>query len=170
VHVLGQMVGAVQPGGIVLDLQVIRPNPRVESGGRLVCELDGAPLFVKAHAAVAAIEAAVAAGSLVEEAVDDHDVLKHYADGADLVGRRLEAERAPADGDLRGCSAGARGAVRDAGALPPSAAQARGLTRPRSDCPRTRQPVATSVRRYSRTERSAIHSRSWASLSAIEVS
>ena len=94
-HVLGQMVGAVQPGGIVLDLQVIRPNPRVESGGRLVCELDGAPLFVKADAAVAAIEAVVAAGSLVEEAVDDHDVLKHYADGADLVDDWKRSERRP---------------------------------------------------------------------------
>ena len=51
-HVLGNMVGAVRPGGVILDLQVVRPNPRVEVDGRFVCELDGAPLFRKADAAV----------------------------------------------------------------------------------------------------------------------
>jgi hypothetical protein len=95
VHVLSHMVGALKPGGIVLDLQVIRPNPRVESGGRLVCELDGTPLFAKADAALAAVEAAVAAGTLVEQARDDHDVLKHYDGGADLVDDLARSERRP---------------------------------------------------------------------------
>jgi hypothetical protein len=39
------MVEAVEPGGRVLDLQVIRPNPVVEAGGREVCEIDGEPLL-----------------------------------------------------------------------------------------------------------------------------
>ncbi len=47
---------------------------------------------------------------------------------------------------------------------------AAGDARPRNDCLSTRQPVAMTVRRYRRTERSAIHSRSCASFSAIEVS
>ena len=48
VNVLNNMVNAVRPGGVVLDLQVIRPNPRVEvDDDRLVCEIDGEPLFVK---------------------------------------------------------------------------------------------------------------------------
>ena len=94
-NVLRNMVNAVKTGGFVLDLQVIRPNPRVEVGGQFVCELDGEPLFAKADAAVAAVQAAIAAGQLIEEAVDDHDVLKHYADGADLVDDWKRSERCP---------------------------------------------------------------------------
>jgi hypothetical protein len=85
VHVLSNMVDAVRPGGAVLDLQVIRPNPRVEVDGRVLCEIDGQPLFRKADAATAAVDALVAAGRLVEQEVDDHDVRKHYANGADLI-------------------------------------------------------------------------------------
>jgi hypothetical protein len=95
VNVLRHMVDAVKTGGFVLDLQVIRPNPVVEVVQRFICELDGEPLFVKADAAVAAVDAAVAAGQLIEEAVDDHDVLKHYANGADLVDDWKRSERQP---------------------------------------------------------------------------
>ncbi len=94
-NVLRHMVEAVKTGGLVLDLQVIRPNPHVEVGGRFICELDGEPLFAKADAAAAAVDAAVAAGQLVEEAVDDHDVLKHYADGADFVDDWKRSQREP---------------------------------------------------------------------------
>ena len=59
-HVLRKMVDAVRPGGIVLDLQVIRPNPRVEVDGQLICEIDGEPLFTQADAATAAVDALVA--------------------------------------------------------------------------------------------------------------
>jgi hypothetical protein len=79
------MVGAVKPDGAVLDLQVIRPNPTVELDGRVVCEIDGEPLFRTADAATAAVDALVRKGPLREEAVDDHDVREHYHDGADLV-------------------------------------------------------------------------------------
>jgi SAM-dependent methyltransferase len=85
VLVLRNMVGAVQPGGLVLDLQVIRPNPVVESSGIVLCEIDGQPLFRMADAAAEAVDAAVTDGSLVEEARDDHDVRKHYASGAEVV-------------------------------------------------------------------------------------
>jgi hypothetical protein len=85
VYVLRNMVGAVKPGGLVLDLQVIRPDPRVEFNGGFVCEIDGEPLFRNADAAAAAVDAAVADGRLLEESVDDHDVRKHYRTGADLV-------------------------------------------------------------------------------------
>jgi hypothetical protein len=101
VHVLRNMVEAVEPGGLVLDLQVIRPNPAVEVDGRAFCEIDGEPLFVTADAATAAVDALVLAGRLVEQAVDDHDVRKHYADGPELVGefagkkRRLPESAVP---------------------------------------------------------------------------
>jgi hypothetical protein len=79
------MIGAVAPRGIVLDLQVIRPNPVVEVAGRAVCEIDGETLLADADAAAAAIDAAVAAGRLAERAVDEHDVLSHFPSGPALV-------------------------------------------------------------------------------------
>src|SRR5438105_11681928 len=79
------MVDAVKPGGLVFDLQVIRPDPTVESEGEVVCEIDGEPLFRAADAATAAIDGLVRSHELVEQAVDDHDVRKHYASGTELV-------------------------------------------------------------------------------------
>jgi hypothetical protein len=79
------MLEAVRPGGLVLDLQVIRPDPEIELDGRVIAEIDGEPLFRWADAATAAVDARIAAGELVEEAVDDHQVRKHYSDGAELV-------------------------------------------------------------------------------------
>jgi hypothetical protein len=102
VHVLRNMVEAIEPGGLVFDLQVIRPNPVVEGEGRVVCEIDGTPLFRTADAATAAVDALVATGRLVEQAVDDHDVRKHYANGLELIAdfagkaRTLPAEALPA--------------------------------------------------------------------------
>jgi len=95
VHVLRNMLDAVEPGGLVLDLQVIRPNPVVEAGAKKVCEIDGEPLFELADAARAAVDAAIAAGRVVEEAVDDHDVRKHYPGGADLVNDFIGKKRQP---------------------------------------------------------------------------
>jgi hypothetical protein len=98
VHVLGRMLEAVAPGGVVLDLQVIRPNPMVELDGDLVCEIDGEPLLEWADAAAAAVDARIAAGGLVEEARDDHDVRKHYPDGPGLVADFADSRRTiPAD-------------------------------------------------------------------------
>ena len=84
-NALSQMIDAAAPGGLILDLQVIRPDPFVELGGEVGARIDGEPLFAWAEAATAAVEARIAAGDLVEEAVDDHDVRKHYSNGADLV-------------------------------------------------------------------------------------
>jgi hypothetical protein len=85
VDVLRNVLGGVRDGGLVLDLQVIRPNPVVEAAGRVLCEIDGEPLLRKADAAAAAIDELIAERRLVEEAVDDHDVLSHYRNGNDLV-------------------------------------------------------------------------------------
>lgn len=92
-HVLRNMVGAVKPGGLVFDLQVIRPNPTVETNGQIVCEIDGKPLFRSADAATAAVDALVRRGELAEQAVDDHDVRKHYANGAELVEDVAQSKR-----------------------------------------------------------------------------
>ncbi len=84
-HVLRRFREAVERGGILLDLQVIRPHMRIESEGRLIYVADGSPLFEWADAARAAADLLVAEGLLVEDAADDHDVLKHYDSGADLI-------------------------------------------------------------------------------------
>jgi hypothetical protein len=93
VYVLGNMVGALKPRGVVLDLQVIRPNPTVEVEGQVVCEIDGEPLFRMADAATAAVDALIGAGRLLEQAIDDHDVRKHYDNGADLVDDFVDTKR-----------------------------------------------------------------------------
>src|SRR2546428_4297112 len=54
-------------------------------GGAAGLRRHGSPLFEGADAAQAAVDLFVDEGLLVEEAVDDHDMLKHYENGADLV-------------------------------------------------------------------------------------
>ena len=92
-NALNQMIDATVSGGLILDLQVIRPDPYVELDGEVVARIDGEPLFAWADAATAAVDARIAAGDLAEEAVDDHDVRKHYPDGADLVADFADSRR-----------------------------------------------------------------------------
>jgi hypothetical protein len=105
VHVLGKMVEAVMPRGVVLDLQVIRPNPVVESDGRVLCEIDGESLLRKADAAAQAVDSLVGDGLLGEEAVDDHDVRKHYRTGSELVKDFAGKERRLPEGAISGLNA-----------------------------------------------------------------
>lgn len=92
-HVLRRFREALVPGGIVLDLQVVPPDPVVEVDGEAVCAIDGRCLLDAAAAAAAAVDAMVEAGLLVEEAVDDHDVLTRYATGAELVEDFVDRKR-----------------------------------------------------------------------------
>ena len=84
-HVLCRFHEAVREDGLMLDLEVIRPRPVVEVDGTAVCAIEGEAILGPAEAAAATIDEMVAAGLLVEDAVDDHDVLKHYSTGAELV-------------------------------------------------------------------------------------
>ena len=99
-YVLGQMVIAMKPGGEVLDLQVIRPNPVLEANARVICEIDGETLFRTADAATAAVDALVRSGTLFDEETDDHDVREHYDDGADLVAAYATKRRQLPRGEL----------------------------------------------------------------------
>jgi hypothetical protein len=93
VDALGRMIDAVGPGGVILDLQVIRPDPSIELDGDVIAGIDGAALFESADAATAAIDVRIAVGELVEEAVDDHHVLEHFANGAELVAHFADSRR-----------------------------------------------------------------------------
>jgi hypothetical protein len=94
------MIETTRPGGRILDLQVIRPNPVIELDGRAISHIDGEPLFLWADAALAAIDTRIAAGDLTEEAVDDHDVRKHYSDGTELVEDIADSKRSLPDDDV----------------------------------------------------------------------
>jgi len=101
VHVLRNVLASLKPGGIVLDLQVIPPNPLVEVGGEIVCEIDGARLLEQAAAATAAMDDLAARSYLREQAVDDHDVRNHYRTGSELIddfadsGRKIPDDALP---------------------------------------------------------------------------
>lgn len=92
-NALSRMIEATRPGGHILDLQVIRPDPYIELDGRVIARIDGAGLFAWADAAVAAIESRIAAGDLAEEATDDHEVRKQYANGVELVDDVAQSKR-----------------------------------------------------------------------------
>ena len=92
-NALSRMIEATRPGGHILDLQVVRPDPEVELDGRAIAHIVGAPLFAWADAAVAAIDARIAAGDLADEATDDHEVCKHYQDGTELVDDVAQSKR-----------------------------------------------------------------------------
>lgn len=85
VYVLRRFREAAAPEGVILDLQAIRPHPVVEVDGTVMCEIDGSSLFVGTDAARGAVDLLVAEQLLEEEAFDDHDVRKHYDDGAALI-------------------------------------------------------------------------------------
>jgi hypothetical protein len=85
VHVLRRFRESLVPDGLILDLQVIRPDPVVEVDGRALCVIDGTPLFANADAATAEVDRLIEAARLVEEGVDDHDVLRHYGSGPLVV-------------------------------------------------------------------------------------
>ncbi len=85
VHVLRRFRQALVPGGAILDLQVIPPEPAIEVDGEVICRMEGRTLLEDAAAAAAAVDIEIARGLLREEAVDDHDVLRHFPTGTALV-------------------------------------------------------------------------------------
>jgi hypothetical protein len=85
VHVLHRFRRALVPGGAILDLQVIPPDPVVEVDGEVVCRIEGGTLLEDAAAAAAVIDEEIARGRLREEAVDDHEVLRHFSTGGSLI-------------------------------------------------------------------------------------
>jgi len=85
VHVLRRFREALAPAGVMLDLQVIPPDPVVEVDGAGVCSIDGSVLLDAAAAATIVVDEMIAGGLLRDEGGDDHDVLRHYPSGGSLV-------------------------------------------------------------------------------------
>jgi len=85
VHVLRRFRETLVPGGVLLDLQVIPPDPVVEVDGAVVCSIDGSVLLDAAAAATIVVDEMIAGGLLRDEGGDDHDVLRHYPSGGALV-------------------------------------------------------------------------------------
>lgn len=84
-NALRNVLAAVVPGGIVLDLQTVRPPPWVEAEGRVLCELDATGFFRRADANELVLARAIRDGHLTLEAEDLHLVLKRWSSGAALV-------------------------------------------------------------------------------------
>jgi hypothetical protein len=103
VNALQNVIGAVVPGGTVLDLQTVRPPPRVEAEGRLVCELDAAAFYERADANDRVLLAELDGGVLLLEAEERFDVFQRWPSGAALMAaldlprsRKLPASMRPA--------------------------------------------------------------------------
>lgn len=84
-NALRRVVAAVVRGGIILDLQTVRPPPVVEAEGRAICEIEASAFFARADANDAVLLGTIEEGVLTLEAEEHLDVLARYATGAELL-------------------------------------------------------------------------------------
>ncbi len=84
-NALSNVLAAVIPGGIVLDLQTVRPPLRVEAAGQVVCELESGGFYARADANERVMMDAVRDGRMRLEAEERLEVLHRYSTGAELV-------------------------------------------------------------------------------------
>ena len=84
-RVLEHACGLCRRGGLVLDLTTVPPAAAIEVGGTVLGRLDQTTFLRGAALTEVAVDAAVAAGALVEEQSVRHDVLKHYDSGAAAI-------------------------------------------------------------------------------------
>ncbi len=85
VHALRHLCEALVPGGLVVDLQAIRPSGRVEIGGNPIGAIDDDVFFARAAHAVAGLDALVDEGLLAPGRQIVFESLVHYDAGAELV-------------------------------------------------------------------------------------
>jgi hypothetical protein len=99
VNVLRRLLVALVPGGVVVDLVSVPPPERVESGGRVLGELDGSLFYPRALESAAALDALTSEGLLRQESAEEFPVFIRYPTGRDLVDdvARRELTRMPAD-------------------------------------------------------------------------
>lgn len=83
--VLRQLLHALVPGGLVVDLLSIPPPERVLAAGEVLGELDNSAFFARAIPAAAGLDALAADGLLAREHEERFAISVRYASGADLV-------------------------------------------------------------------------------------
>jgi hypothetical protein len=85
VDVLRNLLKALVPGGVVVDLLAVPPNARVEAGDAVLGELDESAFFPRALAAAAGLDALVDDGLLVRGSEERFTILVRYPTGQDAV-------------------------------------------------------------------------------------
>jgi len=85
VDALRNLVSAVVPGGIVVDLAARPPDGLVLHGGQPVGSVDESLFFERSEVALAGLDVLVGEGFLVQESEERFPVLISYPTGADLV-------------------------------------------------------------------------------------
>jgi len=85
VHALRHLCEALVPGGLVVDLQAIRPSGRVEIDSNPIGRIDDDVFFARAAQAVAGLDALVDDGLLARGRETQFETLIHYDTGAELV-------------------------------------------------------------------------------------
>ncbi len=86
----------------MLDLQTVRPPPRVESAGRVVCDLDATDFFARADANDRVLLDAVAEGELELVAEEHLEVLQRWPSGSELMRDLDEARMRKIPWSMRG--------------------------------------------------------------------
>ena len=82
---LHRIHSALVPGGLVLDMQPVAPQPPVESNGRRLGSLDMREWRVTIDQVAALVDQTIADGLFMEEAERRYDVLETFDDGKELV-------------------------------------------------------------------------------------
>lgn len=82
---LRDLLRALVPGGLVVDLLSVPPPEHVEAAGEVIGELDNSAFFARAIPAAAGLDALAAAGVLVHEHEERLSILVRYPTGADLA-------------------------------------------------------------------------------------
>jgi hypothetical protein len=85
VDALQQIHRAMATGGLVLDMQPVRPRPPVEAAGTRLGSLDMREWGRTLDAVAALIDETIAAGLFREEGRRSYDVLETFDDGPELI-------------------------------------------------------------------------------------
>jgi len=85
VDVLCRLLGALVPGGVVVDLTMSPPDETVESGGEVLGHLDGSLFFPRALEAGAGLDVLAEEGRLALVREEPVTVIVRYPTGTDVL-------------------------------------------------------------------------------------
>ncbi len=84
-RVLSHACSLCRPAGILLDLTTVPPAASIECAGTSLGGLEQDAFLAQAAATEAAVDRLIADGRLLEEGRLEHQVLKHFDAGVDLI-------------------------------------------------------------------------------------